>query len=131
MTDNAQQRLLSTHGKGHLSDSPHKNSKMKSKSFLRKSLYLLYISFTNFANVLDLGIAKVCSIGPPTPELVGADGINLGIKLQIHNKFSLELSYKIYMQEPSKFKNSFIFKKLTRLGFLPFTIFGVGLYITL
>ena len=86
---------------GHLSDSPHKNSKMKSKSFLRKSLYLLYISFTDFANMLDLGIAKVCSIGPPTPELVGADGINLGIKLQIHKIFSLELSYKIYMQEPS------------------------------
>ena len=71
---------------GHLSDSPHKYSKMKSKSFLRKSLYLLYISFTDFTNVLDLGIAKVCSIGPPTPELVRADGINLGIKLQIQKK---------------------------------------------
>lgn len=42
--------------------------------------------------MLDLGITKVCSVGPPATKLVGTDGINLGEKLQVY-KSSFTIHY--------------------------------------
>lgn len=43
--------------------------------------FLLHISFPDFADVLDPGITKVCSVCPPTTKRIRADSINLGEKL--------------------------------------------------
>lgn len=45
--------------------------------------------------MLDLGITKVCSVGPPATKLVGTDGINLGEKLQVSQYTIYKISSRI------------------------------------